>query len=206
MTASPADATRALELLERALAYTRGTLNEVRDDDLDRPTPCARWDLRDLLLHMDDALDAFTEGAHGRVGVVAEPSAAWHVATLQRKACGLLGAWSNQPPPGPGSGPVALVGDQPLRRPLLARAAAVEIAVHGWDVGAATGRGGALPESLARELLHTAWLLIDDADRSDSSVGGQRFAAALSTGAHASYNDRLLAFAGRRRRDPGAPD
>jgi hypothetical protein len=165
MTASPADATRALELLERALAYTRGTLNEVRDDDLDRPTPCARWDLRDLLLHMDDALDAFTEGAHGRVGVVAEPSAAWHVATLQRKACGLLGAWSNPPP-----------------------------------------RGGALPESLARELLHTAWLLIDDADRSDSSVGGQRFAAALSTGAHASYNDRLLAFAGRRRRDPGAPD
>lgn len=197
MTASPADATRALELLERALAYTRGTLNEIRDEDLDRPTPCARWDLRDLLVHMDDGLDAFTEGAHGTVGSVTHAGAAAQVATLQRKACALLGAWSNPPARRPGTGHVTHVGDQPIRRTLLARAAAVEIALHGWDVGVATGRGGALPESLARELLPSARLLIDEADRAGSPAGGARFASAVSVAPHASYHDQLLAFAGR---------
>ena len=49
---------RALELLERALGYTRGALATV-GADRSGPTPCAGWSLADLLCHMDDGLDAF---------------------------------------------------------------------------------------------------------------------------------------------------
>ena len=66
MTAAPG-VSDAVELLERSLSYTRVALSGISDDELGRPTPCTRWDLRDLLAHMDDALDAFTEGATGAV-------------------------------------------------------------------------------------------------------------------------------------------
>ena len=54
-----------VELLERALGYTRTALARVDRTDLTRPTPCSRWDLAALLAHMDDALDAFLEAAGG---------------------------------------------------------------------------------------------------------------------------------------------
>ena len=48
-------------LLERAVGYTLGQLHAVTTADLSRPTPCACWDLRELLEHMDDSLAAVTE-------------------------------------------------------------------------------------------------------------------------------------------------
>ncbi|GAA1907163.1 maleylpyruvate isomerase family mycothiol-dependent enzyme [Nocardioides lentus] len=112
------DLDAAVELLERALGHTRLALAGVRPVHLARPTPCARWDLDDLLWHMDDALDAFTEAAAGRVtgrgtgrgspgrsGTARTPGAAGPRATgvgarlgrLQTKACHLLGLWAEPP-------------------------------------------------------------------------------------------------------------
>ncbi|WP_084961029.1 maleylpyruvate isomerase family mycothiol-dependent enzyme [Thermoactinospora rubra] len=60
---------RGLALLERAISYTRGSLVLVTPEDLTRPTPCAAWDLRALLAHMDDSLAALSEAADvGEVG------------------------------------------------------------------------------------------------------------------------------------------
>ncbi|MDE0778603.1 MAG: TIGR03086 family metal-binding protein [Nocardioides sp.] len=195
MTAAPG-VSDAVELLERSLSYTRVALSGISDDELGRPTPCTRWDLRDLLAHMDDALDAFTEGATGAVigPVDAGAPAAVRTATLQRKACALVGVWST-----------ALlgdlrettsVGDATLDRSVLALAAAVEITVHGWDVGIATGRGRPIPEALAAELLPMAVGLVDEADR--CGPGPHRFGAPLVPAVDASYGERLLAFLGRR--------
>ena len=63
MPSTPAPTMQAVALLERAIDYTRIALSGVRADLLDAPTPCAQWDLRTLLEHMDDALAAFTEAA-----------------------------------------------------------------------------------------------------------------------------------------------
>jgi uncharacterized protein (TIGR03086 family) len=141
-----------LELLERALAYTRHALGTVTPDDLGRPTPCRRWRLADLLAHMEDSLDAFTEGASGTIGLErARPSAAPPlVAVLHTKACALLAAWTRA------DTEVVQVGGQPVPVPVISRIAALEIAVHGWDAGRATGRGADLPEDFASELLPTA--------------------------------------------------
>jgi uncharacterized protein (TIGR03086 family) len=176
-----------VELLERALSYTRGALQHVRPTDLTRPTPCAGWDLDRLLDHMDDALDAFTDGASGVIDVD-PPRAALEVrvTTLQTKACALLGAWS-----APWNPSVVHVGGAPVPTAVLTRAASLEITVHGWDVAETTGRSGPMPAALARDLMAVALDLVDDGDR------GTRFAAPLVDRSDDPV-ERLLAFLGRR--------
>ncbi|MCH1867918.1 TIGR03086 family metal-binding protein [Nocardioides sp. CFH 31398] len=193
MTADPR-LSRAVELLERSLGHTRTALAAVRPAHLHRPTPCARWDLDDLLWHMDDALDAFTEASAGLVattpvrtpGSVAEPGVEARLGRLQRKACHLLGLWAALPRTTP-----VLVGDLPMDAPLLVGTAALEITVHGWDVGQATGEGGAVPADLAAALLPVAALTVRPTDR------GRRFAAPLLLPGGVPADLRLLALLGR---------
>ena len=154
MSAEPAPAglVAGLDLLQRALDYTRAALDTITCADVDRPTPCAGWSLADLLAHMEDALDAFAEAAGGAVGLSsAAPSPLeQRVQRLQLKACGLLTAWMSA------TSPVVDVAGHPRPVDAVARIAAREITVHGWDVGRTTGRGGPIPERLAAELLPSA--------------------------------------------------
>lgn len=184
----------AVELLERSLGHTRMALADVRPVHLARPTPCARWDLDDLLWHMDDALDAFTEAAAGRVPHVPGPAVLAperpagveaRLGRLQQKACHLLGLWSA--PPG---GPV-LVGGLPLPADRLVGAAALEITVHGWDVGQATGEARPIPADLAAALMPVAAAAVAAGDR------GRRFAPPLLLPGGVPADRRLLAFLGR---------
>ncbi len=177
----------AVELLERSLSYTRVMLADVRPDQLERPTPCTGWTLGHLLAHMEDALDAFTEAAAGRVAVAPAPPTDSRVDALREKACALLGAWTAARP---ASDEVA-VGDLGLDAPLLVATAALEITVHGWDVGQATGRGTRIPDDLARGLLGVAQHVIDVSDR------GPRFAGPRPAPPTAPSDQRLLAWTGR---------
>lgn len=197
----PDDLGPAVELLERALGYTRVALADVSDPLLDRPTPCADWTLDGLLAHMEDALDAFTEAATGHVladpaPVAGRRSAANRVAGLQERACVLLGTWSALPARG---GRIA-VGDRALPGALLIGLAALEITVHGWDVGQATGRRARIPDPLAAALLLPARRLVGPDDR------GVRFARARPTSVDAAYDERLLAFLGRDLTGPQGAD
>lgn len=179
-------ATDPVELLERAIGYTRGTLGSVTDDALGRPTPCAAWYLHDLLAHMSDGLDAFTEASRGHVHVDIAPPATTTVGVLKEKACTLLGAWTSP------AAITARLGALHLDSGLLLRVGALEIAVHGWDVGQATDRRTPIPEALAAELLAVAELVVSPADR------GVRFAPATSPRPDESNGSRLLGHLGRR--------
>lgn len=175
----------SVELLDRSLAYTSGRLATVEDRLLERPTPCAGWRLVDLLAHMEDSLDAFTEAAGGSVDLLVTTCSGGRVPALRRKACGLLGAWGR---PVPGD---VLVGGLDLPSPLLVATAALEITIHGWDVGQATGAPAPVPTALARALLPVARLAVDADDR------GRRFAPGRPVGTSAPYDEQLLAFLGR---------
>lgn len=178
-----------MELLDRALGYARARLAGVRPDQLGRPTPCEAWTLADLLAHLEDGLDAFTEAAGGVVEVRGGSRAAGRVPAIQDKACALLGAWSR---PVPGDVVIeAAAARFDLRTPLLVAAAALEVSVHGWDVGQSTGDPAPLPAGLAQDLLPVAYRLVRPSDR------GVRFAAARPARAVAPYDQRLLAFLGR---------
>jgi uncharacterized protein (TIGR03086 family) len=179
----------SVELLERALGYTRARLAGVHDGLLDRSTPCEAWTLGDLLAHMEDALDAFTEAAGGAVEVHGGSRAEGRVAAIQQKACALLGAWGR---PTPGDVVITTTGGGlDLLSTLLVATAALEVTVHGWDVGRATGLAQPIPERLARDLLPVAYAVIGPADR------GVRFAAPREVGPDAPDDVRLLSFLGR---------
>jgi uncharacterized protein (TIGR03086 family) len=181
----------AVELLDRALGYTRVVLAGVTCEALHRPTPCTDWDLGQLLAHMEDALDAFTEAAGGRVdrGTPAppadQPAGLPRVARLREKACALLGAWS-----GPTPADVDVAGDG-VDSQLLLAAAALEITVHGWDVGEALGGAPPVPERLAVRLLEVAGVLVQPEDRA------VRFRPPRPVAPDAGGSERLLAFLGR---------
>jgi uncharacterized protein (TIGR03086 family) len=189
VAATPATTIRSVALLERAIGYTRAALALVDDSRLDDPTPCADWDLRTLLEHMDDALAAFTEaselGAVDLSPLVGRPEADRLVESLKLRACAALGAWSHHY----GDEPVR-IGAASLDAGVLAAVGALEIAVHGWDVAQSCGTDLPLPPSLAGSLLDVAADVVGAADRP------LRFAAPRDTDS-LDPGDRLLAFLGR---------
>jgi uncharacterized protein (TIGR03086 family) len=187
----PAGPVDGAALLERAIGYTRASLLLAAGADLGSRTPCERWDLLDLLRHMDDGLAAFTEAAEiGYVDLVPvrgpDPGAQL-VDRLKARACTVLGAWARRPGPAQ-----VAVGDRELRSDLLAAAGSLEIAVHGWDVAQACGVDRPLPPGLALDLLDVLPLLVADEDRTG------RFGARVDVPLHARPSTRLLAEVGRR--------
>jgi uncharacterized protein (TIGR03086 family) len=156
----------SLELLERAVGYTRLTLQQVTPALLCLPTPCSRWRLGALLDHMAESLETLTEAADlGTVALADPPGPTSPVDAVERlrvRACSLLGAWSRV-----ARDDAVMVGDRRLSSSLLACAGALEVAVHGWDVSQATGARDPIPAALARDLLPWVDVLVTDADRPD---------------------------------------
>jgi uncharacterized protein (TIGR03086 family) len=179
-----------VELLERAIGYTRGCLGLVTPALMREPTPCRGWDLEALLLHMADSLESLHEAGAVRrvwVGVTAEAPADI-VETIRAGACRLLADWSVRDSQ---LGDVVVDG-RPVTAPVLTSAGALEVAVHGWDLATACGVSRPLPDGLANDLLRVAPLLVTDADRPG------RFAPPVEPPAGASAGEQLLAFLGRR--------
>jgi len=183
----PSSSDPGVELLERALGYTRSTLATVTPADLCLPTPCEHWRLADLLAHMEDSLDAFAEGADGAISLHSAAPAPLHerISTLQAKACHLLGAWAVA------TTPQVEVGGRPMPVGTISRLAAVEITVHGWDVGRTTGAGDPIPEEFAEALLPTALALALEHRHGE-------FGPPVPVPADAGPDRRLLALLGRR--------
>ena len=167
MVAVPVRPRDDLDLLERALGWTRGVLVDVRDDLAAAPTPCADWTLRDLLGHMVDSLSALAEAATGTLGPTtvtvgrsAGPEAL--ARSLCDLGCAVLGGWVHA-----GGRPVALAAG-PLPRSVLTEVGALEVAVHGWDVARSCGSTAVLPSTLAAGLLPVAVRRVGPGDRPGS--------------------------------------
>jgi uncharacterized protein (TIGR03086 family) len=180
-------------LLERAVSYTLGQLQAVTSAALPRPTPCHQWDLRALLVHMDDSLAAMQEAMElGSVDPdpatpppAAGDEAAALVGRLRARGCRLLGALT-----GGNADPVWIDG-YPVPVRIVASAGAIDVAVHGWDVGRACGVAGTISEQLAEDMLGIAPLLVSAADRPG------RFGPPVAIPSAASASDRLVAYLGR---------
>jgi uncharacterized protein (TIGR03086 family) len=203
----------ATGLLAGALRYALSVCALVKPAELASPTPCTEWDIGALLWHLGESVadleaglrtgtldDAWPEGptpalARPRPGAalpagngVADSSGPLGV--LRARAAELLCACYDGGP----AERFVVVGGLPLPTGIVACTGAVEIAVHGWDVSAALGRGGSIPAELATRLLVLCPLL------ATSREG--LFAAAVPVSPEAGPGDRLLGYLGR---DPGAP-
>jgi uncharacterized protein (TIGR03086 family) len=154
----PAD---GAQLLEPSIGYALGVVLAVTPALLPRPTPCPEWDLRMLLRHASESLAAFGEGIEaGRVGLdpAAEDGglAADPAQVFRDRACQLLDAWTSPRH----QRQVIEIADCPLAASVMAATAALEIAVHGWDISRACGQRQPIPRALATGLLVIAPVLV----------------------------------------------
>ena len=179
----------AVELLERSIAYTRASLVQVTEADLDRPTPCHGWALRDLLGHMDDSLEAMAAAAQATSLslVPSEPPTAGTdlLDSICLRARGLLGHWH------PERGGGVDLGELSLPRELLGAVGALEITLHGWDVAESIGQPRSSPPGLAMDLWPVARHHVTGADRPF------RFGPPVEVSDWATPATRLLAHTGR---------
>ncbi|MGW7351277.1 TIGR03086 family metal-binding protein [Streptomyces sp. NPDC054784] len=190
-------------LLERAVGYALCSVRPVTPDLLTLATPCHGWNLHRLLRHTNDSLAALREGVGtGHVDLApAEESYGDPAEAFRTRAALLLGAWSAPPrperPPRAGGadgagGRVVSVGDRALAAAAVARAGALEIAVHGWDIARATGLPRPIPPALATELLGAARQFVP-APRDRHPL----FGPPVTTPPDAAPGDRLVAYLGR---------
>jgi uncharacterized protein (TIGR03086 family) len=173
---------RPVLVLSRALDQARAALTTLDPADLDGPTHCGDWTVRDLAAHLVAAPEHFLQMAHGEeVDWSAQPSAPegeWSQA-FRDQSDQLLQHWSGR-------------GEDELG---MADWQSAEIGVHTWDLLHATGHSMPLdPEVAERGLAFMQQGLTDD-NRGDA------FAPPVTVPEDASPYERLVAFAGR---DPRA--
>ena len=187
--------------LEQALQYGLSSLDAVTSGALCAPTPCAGWDLAALLRHLRESLSALREGAGtGRIELVepadggptgrgTEPETAEHlVADLRLAATGLALEWRRMP----NTISHLEIDDLHLGVAVVEVVAAIEIAVHGWDIFESCRSPRPIPVRLALDLLRQSSILVD------ATVRPALFGAPIEISALASPSDRLVAFLGRR--------
>lgn len=182
-------------LAEAAGAALAAVLERTGEDDLARPTPCAAWDVGDLLRHLDAVAESIAGLA--RTGVLVLDDAPGGVPVSTSDVIGRVGD------------SIAAIREAAAhavdgeRAQQAATAAAVEYATHGWDLATAVGAPSTLGDDDARAILELVRTALPDAAR------GDRFGPAVAT---ARPDDEpgaglpaLAAFLGRRPDERGRP-
>ena len=178
----------AIALLVAAVSYALRACAPVGPGQMSLPTPCAGWDLRDLVGHLSDGMaDLETALRTGRLDLPNPPAPPCGdpVEVLRDRAAELVcSAYGYASPE-----PFVLVGGLPMPAGLVTSTGAVEIAVHGWDVAQSLGGAEAIPAALATRLLGLGPLLVAGRDG--------LFAPQIPVPAQASPGDQLVGYLGR---------
>jgi uncharacterized protein (TIGR03086 family) len=182
---------------ERAVTSTGDIVKAVPAGQLDAPTPCTEWDVRDLLNHVIGTL-WLAEGllgdkapryqmAPGSLPSVdlagADPAAAYAEAAAAALAAAAGDALTRVH--------ATPFGEMP--GPVFAGFTTLDILVHGWDLAVATGQPGDMDGTLAAHALGFAGQTLATTE----SRGG-RIGPAVPVAADAPVTQRLVAFLGRR--------
>ncbi|MGW1992492.1 TIGR03086 family metal-binding protein [Embleya sp. NPDC001921] len=177
-------------LHRRAIVCALDTLRSVRSGQMDLPTPCAGWDLRDLIGHMVAENRGFVAAAGGST----EPDA-WRDDSLGDDPWVDFATTAVDVV-------AALAGDEVSERRLLIREfgsfpGSVAIAmhfvdnlVHAWDVARTIGA----PDAIDPEL---ALIALSFAERWKLGKPGGAFGGAVGAPADATPGERLVALLGR---------
>ena len=179
------------EVLEQAIATTRGVLANVSRDQLDDATPCASWKVRDLINHIVGGQYFFAGGVRGELpSGDTDWAAGDFLADFDTGARQCVDAFNSDGamdkmltlPFGqmPGSAFIGL--------------ASTDTFTHGWDLARATGQDTDLAPQLATGLLAGARMAIPPELR---SADGAVFGLEQTAPADASNADQLAAFLGR---------
>jgi uncharacterized protein (TIGR03086 family) len=177
-------------------------VSTVTADDLAKPTPCAGWNLADLLTHMTVQHHGFAAAARGHgddeavwqagsVGeaVIADPAGTYAAAAAEVidafAGDGVLDSEFALPELGPGAmfpGAMAIGFHY------------IDYVVHGWDVARTLGRGYELPADVVAAAVPLA-LFVPDGDF--RAIDNAPFGPAIPSTDSANDFDRILTHLGR---------
>ena len=167
-----------LSALDRGLAQLGTLVESVQPADLDRPTPCDDWTVRDLLRHVVQGPANFATTVRGGSpdwSSSSELPEDWS-STFTSHAEDLRAAWTQHPDTEPG--------------PDFQTA---ELAVHAWDLATALDKDtGALDPTVAER----GWEVMSAALTPENR--GDAFEPARQAPQDADPYQRLAAFAGRK--------
>ena len=183
------------ETLERAFGVAKQVLAGVKADQLDRPTPCASWDVRALINHLVGGSFFFAAatntGEAPAGGDETDLAGGDFVASYEDGTKQAVAAFST---PGAQEKTIKLpFGEFPGAA--FMGIATLDTFTHAWDLAKATGQSTDLDPELATQLLGAAKTTIADGFRGDETMP---FGPQQTAGAGASAADELAAFLGRR--------
>jgi uncharacterized protein (TIGR03086 family) len=176
-------------------------VTNVKDDALDRPTPCPAYTLGDLIEHVGGLALAFAAAGRkernaytemGGAGDASRLGAGWRE-RIPRDLAALAQTWAE---PGAWTGMTRIAGDDSPAG-VVGLVLADELAVHGWDVARATGQAYACEP----DILEAALKFLQMFASPDAPAGPEvTFGPARILLDEAPLLDRVVGMAGR---DPG---
>jgi uncharacterized protein (TIGR03086 family) len=182
------------EVLDQAFASTGGILANVTHDDLELPTPCASWAVRDLINHIVGGTNYFAvtaeTGTAPPVGNT-DHAAGDFKAVFEEGSRRAVKAFS-----APGAMEKAMklpFGELPGS--IFVLIAANDTFTHGWDLARATGQSTDLDPALSDQLYQAAQVIPDEMRGAD---GQAPFGPKVDVPESASAADKLAGFMGRR--------
>jgi len=151
--------------LDTAHEALRNVVRDLAAEDLGRPTPCADWNVAQVVQHAAGDQLAYAASITREPGPGYDPfepsgTLDGHPADLVEpcvSAC--AAAWATVDPAA-SEAPVP-VPPGSLKPETGAGAAALDAAVHAWDIAAATGRPSPLTPDLARALMDVAVQIVE---------------------------------------------
>ncbi|WP_327353215.1 TIGR03086 family metal-binding protein [Streptomyces sp. NBC_01304] len=183
------------QVLDAAHGALRAVVRGIPVDRLDAPTPCAEWNVTQVLQHAaGDQIGyaAFLTGGPGPAENPFEPSgklADTPEAVVEAALTASFEAWETVDPAAEQVG--VPLPPHSMTPALGVGACALDAAVHAWDIAVATGQPSPLTDELARELLPVAHATVE-------AVRAFAFAPALAEQAGEGEAARLLRYLGRR--------
>jgi len=182
------------DMLSQAFASTAGVLSGVDTQNLDGSTPCASWQVRELVNHIVGGATYFAIAAEtGQAPAPAETDFCEgdFVSEFNKGAARAVKAFEADG-----------VMDKMMKLPFgelpggaFINIASIDTFTHGWDLAKATGQSTDLDPGLAMQLLAIAEGFVADSFRGPD--GQAPFGPKAEAPAGASPADRLAAFLGR---------
>jgi uncharacterized protein (TIGR03086 family) len=184
----------ATEGFEQAVSVAKGVLANVKPGQLDDPTPCASWKVRDVINHLVGGSYFFAAATNGEpAGEAAEApdfASGDYRAAYEEGSKQAIAAFA-------APGALERIVKVPFGEfPAVAwmGLATTDTFTHAWDLAKATGQSTDLAPQLAEQLLVGARQAISDALRGNEPMP---FAAEKDCPDGAAAADRLAAFLGR---------
>ncbi|SDY03231.1 TIGR03086 family protein [Amycolatopsis xylanica] len=175
--------TDQLAAAEASLKICVATLHEVGPEDGTRQTPCADFDIDQVVEHLLGSLTSLSAIAGKPLETVADGTHEAKVAAAGRHA---IDAWRAR-----GLDGVIQVGPNERAASLTAAIVSLELLVHAWDVAVALGRTIEVSDELSSYVLEQARQVVVPQMRAG------RFGPEVAAPEDATSLERLIAFTGR---------